>query len=47
MFTALYGKHRTGFDVSNGEIFGLNSDINLFKLLKIDGADLSTGFICW
>jgi hypothetical protein len=44
LFTALYGKHRTGFDVSNGEIFGFNSDINLFKLLKVEGADLSAGF---
>lgn len=44
LFTALYGKHRTGFDVSNGDIFGFNSDINLFKLLKVEGADLSTGF---
>lgn len=44
LFTALYGKHRTGFDVSSGEIFGFNSDINLFKLLKVEGADLSTGF---
>ena len=44
LFTALCGKHRTGFDVSNGDIFGFNSDINLFKLLKVEGADLSTGF---
>lgn len=43
-FTALYGNHRTGFDVSEGEIYGFNSDINLFKMLKIEGSDLSVGF---
>jgi hypothetical protein len=43
LFTALYGKHRTGFDVSEGEIYGFNSDINLFKILKIEGSDLALG----
>lgn len=44
MFTALYGRHRSGFDVSGGDVFGFNSDINLFKLLKIESSDLSVGF---
>lgn len=44
LFTALYGNHRTGFDVSDGDIYGFNSDINLFKMLKIEGSDLSVGF---
>lgn len=32
-FTALYGRHRSGFDVSNGDVYGFNSDINLLKCL--------------
>lgn len=44
LFTVLYGRHRTGFDVSHGDIYGFNSDINIFKLLKIEGSDLSVGF---
>ena len=44
LFTALYGRHRTGFDVSEGEIYGFNSDINLFKMLKIEGSELTVGF---
>lgn len=44
MFTALYGRHRSGFHISEGHVFGFNSDINLFKLLKIENSDLSVGF---
>ncbi len=41
--TALYGKHRTGFDVGKGEIFGFDSNFNLSSLLKKDGFELSFG----
>lgn len=43
-FTALYGRHRSGFDVSNGDVFGFDSEINLFKMLKIEKSDLTVGF---
>lgn len=43
-FTALYGRHRSGFDVSNGDVFGFDSEINLFKILKVDKSDLTIGF---
>jgi len=33
-FTALYGRHRTGFDVGKGTIFGFDSNFNLASLLK-------------
>ena len=44
LFTGLYGKHRTGFDISNGTIYGFNSDFNLSGLFKMDSSDLSVGF---
>jgi hypothetical protein len=43
-FTALYGRHRSGFDVSNGDVYVFNSDINLFKMLNIEDSELSVGF---
>ena len=43
-FTGLYGKHRTGFEVSKGTIFGFNSDFNLSGLFSINNSDLSVGF---
>ncbi|CAM4075278.1 MULTISPECIES: DUF6029 family protein [Flavobacterium] len=43
-FTALYGRQRTGFDIANGDVFGFNSEINLFRMLKIESSDLSLGF---
>jgi hypothetical protein len=43
-FTVLYGRHRSGFDVSNGDVYGFNSDINLFKMLNIENSELSVGF---
>jgi len=43
-FTALYGRHRSGFDVSKGDVYGFNSDINLFKMLNIENSELSVGF---
>lgn len=43
-FTALYGRHRTGFDVSQGDVYGFDSEINIFRMLKIESSDLSVGF---
>ena len=43
LFTALYGKQRTGFDVTNGEIYGFNSNINLFKMMDITSSNLTIG----
>ncbi len=42
--TALYGKQRTGFKVSDGEIFGFNSDINLSTAFNLENTALSFGF---
>lgn len=42
--TALYGQQRTGFSVSDGKIFGFDSDINLATALKLEKSDLSVGF---
>jgi hypothetical protein len=44
LFTGLYGKHRTGFDVSNGTIIGFNSDFNVSGLLNLENSELSIGF---
>lgn len=41
--TALYGQQRTGFDVSDGKIFGFDSDFHLNDLLKFENSDLSFG----
>nr|WP_294937073.1 DUF6029 family protein [uncultured Flavobacterium sp.] len=43
-FTALYGKHRTGFDVTDSDTYGFNSDINLAGFLHKDSFDLTFGF---
>lgn len=43
-FTALYGRNRTGFDVSKGDVFGFNSQFNISKLFKTDKFDLAYGF---
>jgi hypothetical protein len=42
--TGLYGRHRVGFHVGDGDIFGFNSDFNISKLTKMNGFDLSYGF---
>ena len=42
-FTALYGKHRTGFDVGKGHIFGFDSNFNLSSLLKKTDYELTFG----
>lgn len=41
--TALYGNHRTGFDVAKGNIFGFNSQLNISKVANIESFDLSYG----
>lgn len=41
--TALYGQQRTGFHVSDGKIYGFDSDFQLSQLLKLDKSDLSFG----
>ena len=41
--TALYGQQRTGFNVSDGKIYGFDSDFQLTQLLKLDKSDLSFG----
>lgn len=43
-FTGLYGNQRTGFDVSNGTIYGFNSDINMSGILKMENSEFSLGF---
>jgi len=42
--TALYGKQRVGFKVSNGEIFGFNSDIDLSSAFNLGNTALLFGF---
>jgi len=41
--TALYGQQRSGFEVSNGRIYGFDSDINLSSLFNFEMSDLSFG----
>ena len=43
-FTALYGQQRSGFDVSEGKIYGFNAEIGLDSLLKFETSSLSVGF---
>ncbi len=40
---AFYGKHRTGFKVSNGDLFGADLQANLSNLFKFETSDLSVG----
>jgi len=42
-FTALYGRQRSGFGVSHGDIYGFDSDFNLSSLLNFTTSDLSFG----
>lgn len=41
--TALYGKQRVGFETSDGEIFGFDSEIDVSKLLKLETSSLNVG----
>jgi len=40
-FIGLYGKHRVGFDVSEGEIYGFDTDFNITEALKIENSTLN------
>ncbi|OUR94778.1 hypothetical protein A9Q87_02085 [Flavobacteriales bacterium 34_180_T64] len=42
--TALYGRQRDGFEVSRGDIYGFNSEINLSDLFKFESTGLGFGF---
>lgn len=42
-FTALYGRQREGFKVSEGDIFGFNSEIDLTNALNLDSSSLAVG----
>lgn len=42
-FTALYGRQRSGFNVSHGDIVGFNAEISLKKWLGFTDSDLSVG----
>jgi len=41
--TALYGRQRSGFGVTQGDIYGFDSDFNLSKAFKFEVSDLSFG----
>lgn len=41
--TALYGQQRSGFKLSDGKIFGFDSDIQLSEAFKLEKSDLSIG----
>ncbi len=43
-FKTIYGQQRTGFDVSNGTIYGIDTDIVLSDILKFKTTDVSVGF---
>lgn len=42
--TALYGKQRVGFNLSEGEIFGFDTEFDLSNALKFEKSNLSIGF---
>lgn len=41
--TALYGQQRSGFKVSDGKIYGFDSEFQLTNALKLEKSDLSLG----
>lgn len=41
---ALYGKQRVGFDLSEGEIYGFNTDVDLSTAFNFENSSLSLGF---
>lgn len=41
---ALYGKQRVGFDLSEGEIYGFNTDVDLSSAFNFENSSLSLGF---
>ncbi len=40
---SIYGRQRTGFDISEGEIYGSDLDLGLSRLFKFETTDLSIG----
>ena len=42
--TGLYGKQRKGFKVSDGDIYGFNSDIDVSSVFKLENSSLNVGF---
>ena len=42
--TALYGQQRSGFKLSDGKIYGFDSEIQLSNSFKLEKSDLSLGF---
>lgn len=42
--SGLYGKQRVGFDLSEGEIYGFNSEIDLSNLINFEKSNVSLGF---
>ena len=42
--TGLYGNHRVGFDVSDGDIYGFDTEFNLSEALKVENTNLNVGF---
>lgn len=43
-FTAMYANQREGFKVSEGDIFGFNTDIDLSNAFKLENSNLAVGF---
>ena len=43
-FTILYGNHRVGFETSNGDIFGVNAELELESMFKWNETALNIGF---
>lgn len=43
-FKSVYGQQRTGFDVSNSTIFGLDTEFEISNLLHFETTELSVGF---
>lgn len=41
---SIYGRQRTGFDISRGEIYGVDTEIILSDLFKMKTSELSLGF---
>lgn len=42
--TALYGRQKSGFDVSKADIFGVNTDLDLATIFNQDNFGLTAGF---
>tara|TARA_B110000003_G_scaffold269426_1_gene300424 strand:- start:6795 stop:8438 length:1644 start_codon:yes stop_codon:yes gene_type:complete len=43
IFSALYGNQRSGFDISDGSIYGFNSEFNISSILKVSSWNLDLG----